>query len=298
VAPSGSLDIFDIQRFSWHDGPGIRSVIFLSGCNLRCFWCHNPESQGTEPAILYYAEHCIGCRQCAEVCPHGCHTFAADGAHHFARERCTRCGACAEVCYSEALQRSGRRVPIESIVEQVVEDSEFYESSGGGVTLSGGEPLLQAAGCRELLDRLKSSGVTLNTAVDTAGNVPWEAFEQVLPFTDYVLYDVKAMPDELHRRGTGVSNQLILENLRRVGRSGVRLIVRIPVIPGFNDSTDELFAITDEVAGLPNLVKVELLPFHRGGEGKYSALGRENPADGLEMLERERIEALRARIGL
>ena len=296
--PSATLDMFDIQRFSWHDGPGVRSVVFLSGCNLRCVWCHNPESQSAEPQLLYYDEHCIGCGQCVEVCPHGCHTLAGDGAHRFVREQCMRCGACAQVCYSEALQHSGRRVPVEDIAESVLEDAEFYATSGGGVTLSGGEPLLQAAGCRELLTRLKASGAILNTAVDTAGNVPWEALELVLPVTDYVLFDVKAMSDEVHRRGTGASNALIQANLRRLGHSGVPLIVRIPLIPGFNDNQDELFRITDEVAGFANLVRVDLLPYHDAGQMKYRALGREYSANGLGLLEYERVEALRAQISL
>jgi pyruvate formate lyase activating enzyme len=287
-----SVEIFDIQRFSWHDGPGIRAVVFLKGCNLRCFWCHNPESQDAGPELMYYPEHCIGCGRCVTACPQGCHSIS-EARHVLDRESCTACGACAEACYSDALRMTGRTATIDSIAEEVLKDAEFYRMSGGGVILSGGEPLLQAEGCRALLQRLRQSSLPLTTAVDTAGHVPWSAFEAVLPVTDYVLYDIKAWSDDVHWRATGVSNRLSLENLRRLRDAPVRLIIRVPVIPGVNDTVSELEAITAELRGYRNVEKIELLPYHTIGVPKYRALGR-NCVAGLAVPEQELMERLRA----
>ena len=286
-----TLEVFDIQRFSWHDGPGIRTVVFLKGCNLRCFWCHNPESQDAAPELMYYPEHCIDCGRCVAACPEGCHRIFEAG-HVLDRANCTACGACAEACFCDALRMTGRTATIDSVVEEVLKDAEFYRMSGGGVTLSGGEPLLQAEGCRALLQRLRQSGLPLTTAVDTAGHVPWSAFETVLPVTDYVLYDVKSWSDDVHRRATGVSNGLILENLRRLRACQVRLIVRVPLIPGVNDTVAEVGAIAAALRDYPNVEKIELLPYHTVGVTKYRALGRdcapETPLPELELMERLR----------
>jgi pyruvate formate lyase activating enzyme len=271
-----ALEIFDIQRFSWHDGPGIRTVVFLKGCNLRCFWCHNPESQAAGPELMYYPEDCVGCGRCVAACLRGCHSVSEMG-HTLDRAACTACGACAEACYADALRMTGRTATVDAIVEEALKDAEFYRLSGGGVTLSGGEPLLQPDGCRALLARLRGSGLPLTTAVDTAGHVPWSAFEAVLPVTDYVLYDVKAWSDDIHRRATGISNRLILENLRRLRDVAVRLIVRVPVIAGLNDTEAELGAIAAGLRDYPNLEKIELLPYHAAGVPKYEALGRIRP---------------------
>ena len=273
TASARRVEIFDIQRFSWHDGPGIRTVVFLKGCNLQCAWCHNPESQRAAPELMYESEHCIGCGRCVAACPHGCHRVSAAG-HTFDRTHCTVCGACAADCYADALRMTGRSATIDEVVAEALRDAEFYRLSGGGVTLSGGEPLLQADACRVLLERLRASGASLSTAVDTAGHVPWSAFETVLPLTDYVLYDVKAWSDDIHRRGVGVSNRLILENLRRLRDAPVRLIVRVPVIPGVNDTPAELEAIATGLRDYPNVVRIELLPYHTAGLLKYRALGR------------------------
>ena len=293
---TATLNVFDIQRFSWHDGPGIRTVVFLKGCNMRCFWCHNPESQSPDTEILFYEEKCIRCGKCAQICVNQCHSFTEEGEHRFDRTNCVRCGECAESCYSDALRVSGKRVTIDSIVEEVIKDTEFYRLSKGGVTLSGGEPLLQAEGCRELLGRLRELDV--NTAIDTAGNVPWSAFEMVLPVSDYLLFDIKTLSDDIHRRVTGVSNRLILENLRRLRERDVRLIIRIPVIPGINDNLSEMERIGEELRGFDNISKTELLPFHAIGKTKYRALGRDYQAEAIPLPDPDLLEKLRTAMRL
>ena len=260
--------LFDIQRYSSQDGPGIRSTVFFQGCGLRCRWCHNPESFEAALKILYTPASCIGCRACEEVCKEGAHVFLP--AHRFFRERCVSCGKCADVCPASALEKVGRDYSIEEVLKTVRRDAPFYAASGGGVTLSGGEVLLQADFAAELLKSCREEG--LHTAVDTAGFVPWEAFLKVLPFTDLFLYDVKAVTPELHRRATFQDNALILKNYKKLQETGARIWVRIPVIPGYTDDEEELRKIAAFLQEKTPEV-VELLRFHRMAEGKYRELG-------------------------
>mgnify|MGYP001540650927 FL=1 len=249
--------IFDIQRNSFVDGPGIRTTVFFKGCNLRCKWCHNPESQSFEKQMLFYKDKCTGCGKCREVCP-----------NHL--QSCDFCGKCELYCPAEARKICGREYTSDEVLAEVIKDKAFYDNSGGGVTFSGGECMLQLDFLREILDKCKSAGI--HTAVDTAGNVPWESFEKILPFTDLFLYDIKAFGAELHRKGTGVSNELILENLKNLsGRADI--IVRIPVIGGYNDNDEEIRQIADFLKQI-KIIKAELLPYHAMGEHKYTALGR------------------------
>ena len=271
--------VFDIQRFSIHDGPGIRTTVFLQGCNLRCTWCHNPESQAAGPCVQFFPDKCIACGLCVAACPEGAQRLA-DGRRVYVRDLCRTCGACVDTCYAGALIIKAKRMSVAEVLAEVVKDRPYYNDSGGGVTFSGGEPTLQRAFLAELLIASKAAG--LHTAVDTAGHAPWETFEKLLLHTDLFLVDVKAFEEQTHRAGTGVGNRRILENVRRLAASGVALCIRVPVIPGFNADATELGQIADFLAGLARVPAVELLPFHHLGGGKYESLGREYPSRNIQ----------------
>lgn len=247
--------IFDIQRFSIYDGPGIRTNVFFKGCNLRCLWCHNPESQQMREQLLFRRDKCIGCGKCTALCGN---TFT---------ENCTACGKCVEGCPASAREISGRTMTADAVVEAVLRDRAYYETSGGGVTLSGGEPLLQADFALEILRQCKANG--LHTAVETAANVPWQTFEKVLPYLDLVLCDLKCIDEEKHKALTGVSNKTILENAEKLKHSDVQLLFRMPVIPTCNDDEAE------KVAAFAGDTPLEILAYHETGCGKYDALGME-----------------------
>lgn len=247
--------IFDIQRFSIYDGPGIRTNVFFKGCNLRCLWCHNPESQIAENQLMFYQSKCTGCGKCTEICGN---TFS---------QNCTSCGRCVEICPHGARKITGRTADSDEVVSEVLKDRAFYETSGGGVTLSGGEPLLQIDFAVEILRKCKENGI--NTAIETAANVPWSFFEKALPFLDYILCDVKCIDENLHKKLTGVSNRTILENAERLKKENISLTFRMPVIPTLNDC--EVAAVKSFAGDYP----LELLAYHNTGKDKYTALGKE-----------------------
>jgi pyruvate formate lyase activating enzyme len=266
--------ITDISRFATHDGPGIRTTVFLKGCPLQCAWCHNPETISPTPEIGYVAKKCIACGECVRVCEQGAHHIE-DGRHLFDRSVCVACGACADACLGGALTLYGREMSADEILAIILEDRTFYDQTGGGLTLSGGEPLLQADFCAELLDMAQRAG--LHTAVDTCGMVPWEAFEQVLPVTDIFLYDLKHTDAVAHEHYTGMDNTLILANLRRLSESGAAIEIRIPQVPGFNDDQrfrDEADAL---LSGLAGIREVKRLPYNPYARSKYEAVGRTAP---------------------
>lgn len=263
--------ISDIKRFAVHDGDGIRTTVFFKGCSLRCRWCHNPEGIDFHPQIAYYANKCLGCGECLSVCTSSAHKIVEER-HVFDRESCSGCGKCAPACLGSALVYYGREVTVDELLPLVLEDREFYENSGGGVTLSGGECLMQAPFCRELLCRLKEEGI--HTAVDTCGAVPWSHMEQVLPYTDIFLYDVKAYDEEVHIRCTGRSNVQILENLRKLDTLGKPVEIRIPYVPDYN--ADQMEKIAAFLQTLHNVTKVKVLAYHNYAGSKYAALGMEN----------------------
>jgi len=281
--------VTNIQRFSIHDGPGIRTTVFLKGCNLRCFWCHNPETLQASPELQLFLERCIGCGACFERCPQGAHAVI-EGERVFRRDLCVACGTCVETCYAEGLILVGERKTAAEVVEVVLRDRPFYETSGGGVTLSGGEPLVQIGFSHAILRQCKELG--LHTAIETAGNVSWSRFALILPVTDLVMMDIKLLDSDRHRACTGVSNDRILENARRLGRQEIPLIVRTPVIPGVNDTEDDIAAIAAFVADLPNLMYYELLPFHPMAGGKYASLDLEYRAGGLSSPSKEQMDHL------
>ena len=251
--------IFDIERNSYVDGPGIRTTVFFKGCNLRCAWCHNPESQSGIPQMLFYPNKCIGCGKCKEKCPS-------------ALENCTLCGKCALYCPADAREICGKEYGITEVIKEILKDKTLYETSGGGVTFSGGECMLQIDFLEELLKECKSNGI--HTAVDTAGHVPFESFQRILPYTDVFLYDVKCYDSEKHKRYTGVGNELILENLRKLLTTQKRIWIRIPIIPDVNDTEEEMQTIRQFLDNCGHPEKIELLPYHAMGEHKYAALNQ------------------------
>ena len=264
-------NVFDIKRFAVHDGPGIRTTLFLKGCPLNCLWCHNPEGIGFAPQLAYYKNKCIGCRACEAVCPEAAHTFR-DGAHSFDRKLCAACGKCSEKCLSGALKLYGTKMTADELMPLLLEDREFYENSGGGVTLSGGECLLQADFCAELLRRLKYERI--NTAVDTCGFAERTAFDKVMDYTDMFLYDIKAIDEAVHISCTGSSNKIILENLKYLDDCGKAIEIRIPFVPDYNESQIEKIAVF--LRQLKNISGVRVLPYHNYAGSKYAALDMEN----------------------
>ncbi len=283
--------ITDIQRFSVHDGPGIRTTVFFKGCNLRCFWCHNPETHAPGPELQLHPERCIACGACLEACEHGCHELTPEG-KVFHRENCIACGKCAAECFAEALVLVGRVVTVPEVMRDVLADRPFYANSGGGVTLSGGEPLLQAAFAAELLRACRAEAI--HTAIETAAQFPWDTVAALLPLVDLVMMDIKVMDEAVHRRVTGAGNMRILANATRIAESGKPLIVRTPVIPGVNDTPEAIAEIARFVRGLPTLQYLDLLPFHPMAAGKYDSLGREYDARHLSRPTPEQMALLSA----
>lgn len=263
--------ICDIKRFAVHDGDGIRTTVFFKGCPLKCVWCHNPESIGFEPQLAYYRDKCIGCGECVSVCPSGAHTITGNR-HHFLRDLCVSCGNCENACLGEALKFYGREMSVEALLPLLLEDRDFYETSGGGVTLSGGECLCQADFCAELLKQLKAKGI--HTAVDTCGFVPRENIDLVLPYTDQFLYDIKAMDESVHIRCSGRSNRRILENLRYIDSMGKQIEIRIPFVPEYN--AGEIGSIREFLKGFQHIAGVKVLPYHNYAGSKYAALDMPN----------------------
>ena len=260
----------DFKRLTIHDGPGLRSTLFMKGCPLHCLWCHNPESIDSHPTLGFYADKCILCGNCTQVCD--CHQIV-NGRHLYDRDQCVACGKCADVCPTQALELYGRPITVDEAMKMALSDRLFYHNSGGGVTVSGGEPLLQADFCAEFFERLHADGI--HTAVDTCGNVPWEAFVKVIPYTDLFLYDFKEADNAKHREYTGHGNKLILKNLQRLDEAGCAIEIRMPLIPGLNDTDTDLNSAGEFLSRLKHLTGIRVLPYHGYAKNKYVAVGRE-----------------------
>jgi pyruvate formate lyase activating enzyme len=284
--------VFNIQRYSIHDGPGIRTTVFLKGCPLSCLWCQNPESQSIKPELFYNTERCVGCGKCITICPAKAIEMG-DGKVATDRNICTGCGLCVDACPEDARELMGKYMTVEEVVEEVMKDTIFYQRSGGGVTLSGGEPFAQPAFSANILRLCKEAGA--HTAIETCGYTPWEIMEQVLQYTDLVLYDIKHMDPAEHIKLTGVSNDLILENARRIWHERhIPLWIRVPVIPGYNDSPANIDALAGFIVNeLSPFLQVYLLPYHRLGESKVQQLERSGPQLSTDPPDDAHMESLK-----
>lgn len=279
--------VFNVQRFSLGDGPGIRTTVFMKGCPLNCLWCHNPESKNAYPELMLYPDKCIGCGSCLKVCPKGLHTIGEQGEHLIDRERCARCFACSESCVG-ALEAAGKEMSVEDVLTEVMKDKAFYDNSGGGMTLSGGEPLMHFDFSLALLTSAKEQG--LHTCIETCGYAPWEHIEALIPYVDIFLWDVKEIDPARHKEYTGVSNERILENLRKLSAAGAEIVLRCPIIPGLNDRKEHLSGIAALAEELSGVTRVDVEPYHPLGQGKSEALGRDYPLSHLSFPENETVQ--------
>ncbi len=277
------------MHFSTRDGPGIRTTVFLKGCLLHCLWCHNPESQSPGLELMLRPNLCIACGTCVPVCTEGAISML-DGVITTERAKCTLCGDCVEVCTADARAIVGREITVGEVMAEIEKDIPFFDQSGGGVTFSGGEALLQPEFLYLLLKSCKEKGI--HTALDTSGAVAWRIIERVRLFVDLFLYDLKALDDGVHRRFTGVSNRLILSNLRRLSELGHNIILRIPLIPGVNDSPEAMEAVGKFAASLPHLNGLDVLPYHLAGVEKYRRLNKEYTLAEIVPPSEEKVESI------
>lgn len=282
--------ITEIERFALKDGPGIRTTVFFKGCNMACKWCHNPETLPLKPQLMTYPEKCIGCGACVKACKFGAREIVG-GALRYNRSACTNCGACASHCFTGALVMAGKEMTVDEVMAEVLQDQPYYRNSGGGVTLSGGEVSTQPEFACELLQALKAAGIS--TAIETNLYAPWAVYQSLLPLVDLIMFDIKIFDPELHKKWTGVNNQRILENAKKVADLGIPFLVRTPVIPGVNDTEEEIGRIAEFVGQLGGAQYYELLLFNPLGESKYNALEMKNEFVGTRPTKEEGAERLR-----
>jgi pyruvate formate lyase activating enzyme len=288
LSPSGLA--FNIQKFSTEDGPGIRTTVFLKGCPLHCAWCHNPEGLSPASDLVWYDVRCVGARECLRVCPGDALTLTPQGLH-IDRKRCTVCGACATACPAGALEVIGAAWTAGELLAEVLKDRVFYETSGGGITFSGGEPMQQVDFLAEVLPRCNEAG--LHVALDTCGAVAWERYERVLPWVDLVLLDLKMMDPERHRKVTGVANDGVIENARALHEAGVPMWIRSPVIPGYTDDPENIRAIGRFIRqALPTVLRWDLLAYTNLGRPKYHRLDLPYALEQAQLMTQEQMLGL------
>jgi pyruvate formate lyase activating enzyme len=285
--------IFDIKKYAIHDGPGIRSTVFFKGCPLACRWCHNPEGINVASQRIYRRERCIGCGECIRICPHEAMIQTAEGIV-WNSAKCDLCQTCAGHCPAEAIEFVGRKVTVDEVMREIVKDIAFYDESGGGITLSGGEPLMQPDFLLELLDACAE--IDLHRTVDTTGYAAGELLLQVAQKTDLFLYDLKLMDAARHRDFTGVSNERILDNLKLLAQMGARIQVRVPIIPGINSDFENIDRTAEFVSALAGVEKIAILPFHNSARGKYGRLGMDCISSEIECPSKEQLKIIAARM--
>jgi len=283
---------FNVQRFSTEDGPGIRTTVFMKGCPLRCRWCHNPEGLSPRPELVWYDVRCIGARRCLEACPAGALELTPEGMR-IDRGRCLPCDLCAEACPSGALEVIGRRWTPEELLSYVGKDAAFYETSGGGVTVSGGEPTMQPDFVEAFLRLCREAGIA--TALDTCGHADWSVYERLLPHLDMVLYDLKIADPERHRQATGVGPDRILVNAAAIAERGMPMWIRTPIIPGYTDDEENIGALAAFIRDrLPTVQRWDLLAYTNLGLSKYRRLGLPYPLEDTDLPARHHMERLAA----
>jgi len=285
--------IFNIMRFAINDGPGIRTTVFLKGCPLECWWCHNPEGMTRQPEVAYRVERCILCGDCIEACPHGA-LHQADTRIERSSDLCAVCGTCADHCLTGARESVGREISVADLLMEILKDRVFYDESGGGVTFSGGEPLLQAEFLAAILKACREHGI--HTTIETSGYTSPANLELVVDHTELFLYDVKLIDDGLHQHHTGVSNRIILQNLAALVTRQKAVIVRVPVIAGVNDDAASIGAIGAFVAGLDGIREIHLLPFHESAGTKYRSLNKDFHMSGAHRPDDRRILSAAAQL--
>lgn len=285
--------IFDIMKYSIHDGPGIRTTIFFMGCPLKCQWCHNPESQEYNQVLMYWPDRCVGCGQCLEACSNGA-IISVGGKLEYRRDQCQVCGACCKVCHAGVRELVAKTKSVGEVIAEIEKDLIFYDESGGGVTFSGGEAIMQPVFLLEVLKECRKKEI--HTAVETCGYVNFESLQRISEYVDLFLYDLKLMDRQKHQEYTGVTNELILDNLRWLAEHHPKVIVRVPIIPGINDDEENLSQLGYFVTSLKRVNELHILPYHKAGADKYQRLGLKYKLPDIETPDNERMEQIRSRL--
>lgn len=283
--------IFNIQRYSIHDGPGIRTTVFFKGCPLKCQWCHNPESQKQEKEIMIYPNKCIGCGFCVKACKTGALTFE-NGIINFNKNLCKNCGECCDACPTSARTVVGDYIEVQELLKEIKKDEVFYEESHGGVTFSGGEPLSQGEFLEDILKRCKEEGI--HTTVDTSGYGSEDTIRRIVPYVDLFLYDLKSMDDSIHKKYIGVSNKVILGNLKLIGELGGNIFIRIPLIPGVNDWRGQIQSFISFIKNVKGILQVNILPYHNISQEKYNRLKREYKCENIKEPVAEELDEVKS----